>query len=316
MRRYSVILLFIAFSFIGITATAAVPLDRVVAIVNTHVITQSQLDQAMDAYKGEMRAQGMTIDNPSEAQKKVLDDLIDKDLQLQLAKKAKLTITDQDVDAAIKKVADRNHLTLEQFYQAVQGQGMTKKQIRDQIHDQVLLAKLQQAAVAPNVHITDQEVQAYLKNPPKTVSNDTQFHLADILIPLSEEATPAQKEAAQQKAEDIAKQLRQGGDFEKLARSNSGGVEAVQGGDLGWRKLTDIPDVFAQKIANLKAGAVTAPIQAPNGFHILKLIAIKDNAKPLTEAEARNAVFQRKFQDQLHVWLNQLKKSTYIKVMV
>lgn len=315
MRRYCVALLFTAFSLSGLCANAAVPLDRVVAIVNTHVITQSQLDQALEMYKNEMRAQGVTVD-PSQAQKQVLQDLIDKDLQMQLAKKAKFNITDKDVDDAIKKIADRNHLTLAQFYQAVQGQGMSKKQIRDQIHDQVLLAKLQQAAVAPNVHITDQEVQAYLKNPPKNLSDDTQFHLADILIPLSENASADQQAAAKQKADNIAKQLRQGGDFEKLAMSNSAGVEAVQGGDLGWRKLSEIPDVFAQQVKTMKEGMTSAPVQAPNGYHILKLIAVKDSAKPLTETDARNAIFQRKFQDQMHVWLNQLKRSTYIKEMI
>lgn len=292
---------------------AAVPIDRVVAIINEEVITQSQLDHAMALDKKALESSGEHL-SAADFQKQELDKLILQNLQLQIAKRAKVTLTDTELDAAITKIASNNHLTTSQLYDIIARQGMTEKQFKAQIHDEIIISRVEHAAVGRNVHVTDQEVKDFMKSAPRQM-DDAQYHLADMVISLNDNATPDQIAIGKKKAEDILHKLRGGADFAKLAMTDSSGSESGQGGDLGWRKLSELPDIFVPSVKTLQTGAYTAPIQAPNGFHILKLIEVKNN-KPLTEADAKGLITQRKFQDQLQIWLQQVRNTAYIKVML
>ena len=122
--------------------------------------------------------------------------------------------------------------------------------------------------------------------------------------------------AAQKRAQQLINQLQQGANFQQLAAANSAGNEALQGGDLGWRKLAELPTVFANQITAMHLGQVGDPIRAGNGFHILKLVDVRNSAKKLTLDQIRQFIFERKFTEQLEAWIQQLRDSSYVKILL
>ncbi len=290
---------------------SAVPLDRVVAIVNDEVVTQSQLNAMISDMKGALQASNTPIPNPTELKTKALDQLINQRLQMQVATRNKITATDADVNKVMAGIAAQNHLTMDQLKQALAKQNVSYNKFRSQIHDQLIVHKLQQGLFSSKVSVSDADVQAYLKKAPQQGDPNTQYHLEDLLIPLEESASPADIAAAQKKAQGLQAKARQGFTFIQLTTTEPG----IEHSDLGWRHVNELPEVFAAQIKNLKPGEVSAPIQAPNGIHLVKLVAVQGQAKPLSADQAKMMVFQDKIKSQIDIWLEKLRKSAYIKVM-
>ena len=170
--------------------------------------------------------------------------------------------------------------------------------------------------IAPQVTVTDQEVKAFLQNYSQQSHPDTEYHVYDILIPLNNSPSSQEIAAAQKRAQQLINQLQQGANFQQLAAANSAGNEALQGGDLGWRKLAELPTVFANQITAMHLGQVGDPIRAGNGFHILKLVDVRNSAKKLTLDQIRQFIFERKFTEQLEAWIQQLRDSSYVKILL
>lgn len=284
---------------------SAQPLDRVVAVVNDEVITQSQLNTDMQAMQAQFKGMHMAIPPRNQLEKKVLDQLILKKLQLQLAQRMKITATDAQVDAAINKMAEQNKLTLDQLKKVLAQEGFDYKKYRQQIHDQIIIGQLQQNAVGKNINISEQEIKNFMRTQGPQITPTTQFHFIDFLIPLNQPATPAQVQDAKKQADALAVQLRKG-DVKQLGN--------VQRNDLGLRPIAGLPDLFIKQAQTMTKNSVSAPIQAPNGFHILKLVDLKNMGSPLTTDQARNLIYQHKIQGQLQIWLQQLRSSAYVKV--
>lgn len=304
--------LFIVVSFLGYTVCsfATTSLDRVVAVVNDKIVTQSQLDALIAEMQHSAAANNMTTTN-SEIRKKALDALIDQNLQLQLATRNKITATDAQVNEAIAKIAEQNHLSVEQLKAALAKQNVNYHKFFRQIHDQMMVHQVQQHIFAGRATVSDQEIQAVLRNPPARDTNNTGYHLDDLVIPLDESASPEQVKAAESTAANLITQAGKGTSFTQLAQSD----QHLQYNDLGWRRASDLPAILASEAVKMKPGAMSGPIRAPNGLHLLKLLDVKGQAPSLTVAEAKNIVFQNKIKTQIDVWLKQLRKSSYIKIM-
>lgn len=316
LRRFmaTVIGLLLPVSMALAASSAAVPLDKVVAVVNTGVITQSQLDSTINDLKAGLKMSGAPMPTDAELRKRALDQLIAIKLQLDLAARNKITVSDKEVADAIAKIAAQNHLTPDQLKTAVAQQGINYNRFRQQIHDQILIHSLQQHLFAGNVKIGDQEVKDFMKKAPNLPSANSLFYVDDLVIPLSETASAADVTAAQKTAQTLLTQAQQGKAFGELA-STAAASAHIQHTDLGWRKLSDLPTIFAQAVATMKVNSVQGPIRAPNGFHLLKVLSVRGQAGPLTEAEAKNMLFQQKIQTQIDSWLQQVRKSAYVKIM-
>lgn len=291
-------------------ATNSVPLDKVVAVVNDQVITQSELNKAINIVKEQFQAANSPLPSLADMHKQVLNELILKDIQLQTAKRAGIKVTEAQLDDAIDKIAAQNKLNLASLKQKLTAQHMTYSQFRQQIREQMLISELQKRAIAGNINVSEQDIQAVLKNAPKQMTANAVYHIQDILIPLTSSATSAQTQAAKQNANKIIQQLRK-----DVAVQKAISATGAQVNDLGWRSASQLPDLFSKQVQGLSTGDVAGPIYAPNGLHILKLAAVQGNAPKLTPITARELAFQRKFQEQLQMWLNQLRASAYVKIM-
>jgi peptidyl-prolyl cis-trans isomerase SurA len=301
--------------FAAIPKTSVIPLDRIVAVVNNDIITQMQLDQQFNVAKNQLQSENAPLPSDAQLKKQVLQQLIDHTLQLQAAHRAGLDVNIIEADKAIAVIAKRNHLTLDQLRQALAQQGMSYDTYRKQIRDQVLISKLQQGAFGSSINITQQDINNFTKSGQNTNQAANQYHLRDILVPIPATPSPAQVDATRAKANELIKQLRAGADFEKTAIAQSGDTQALNGGDLGWRHLAELPPLFAQQVVNMKTGEIAGPIRAPNGFHILKLVEVKINAQKLSQAQIRELIFERKMQEKVQAWLQKLRQDAYIKIM-
>ncbi|MFT3741700.1 MAG: SurA N-terminal domain-containing protein [Gammaproteobacteria bacterium] len=295
---------------ICITSLADQPLDKVVAVVNDDVITQSAVDSVMSDMQHAMEQTGQTVPPPAELKQQALNLLIDQKLQLQIAARNKITLSNEELDTALKGIAKQNHLTLAQLKEALEKQGIRYAKFRQQVHDQLLIHRVQAGIFASKIAVSDEEAKAYIKTAASNNTN-TQYHLEDLVAPTDAAASKEEIAQAQQKATDLLKQAQAGKSFTELASSQNN----LQQSDLGFRTLKEIPAVFTSQVSLMKVGSIQGPILAPNGYHLIKLIGVQNQQPALTLTEAKNMVFQQKLKGQVDTWLQQVRRSAYIKMM-
>jgi peptidyl-prolyl cis-trans isomerase SurA len=254
---------------------AFVPLDQTVAIVNNQVIMASTLNQRVAFVRANLVQQGTPLPAPDVLSKQVLNHMVLEDIQLQLAHKAGFRVSAAELTQALNNIARQNQMNLVQFKQQVESEGVSYEELREQIKREILIHQIQQKEVGGQIVVTQQEVDNFLANHQQQLEQNVSYHLAHILIAVPEDATPGQIQSAQRKAEALVKKLQQGANFKQLAISDSDGPNALKGGDLGWRSSGELPGLFVDAVANLKAGQITTPLRSPNGFHILQLLAKK-----------------------------------------
>jgi peptidyl-prolyl cis-trans isomerase SurA len=252
----------------------AEPLDKVVAVVNDGVITQSEFNTQLDMWRQQLRARKTEMPPESALQKQVLNRLIDEALQLQLAKANGVVIDNAELDETIGKIAADNHMSLTTLREALQKEGLTFDAYRENLRKEMLIARMQQQAVGRDIVISTQQVEDYLKTSMEADKAEHVFHVQNIVIPLSEEPTPGELKKADAKARTLLQKIKAGDDFSRLAIAESQGEYALEGGDLGERHLAELPEIFAKKVARMNAGEVVGPVRTGNGFQLIKLVSV------------------------------------------
>jgi peptidyl-prolyl cis-trans isomerase SurA len=180
----------------------------------------------------------------------------------------------------MENIARQNDITLSQMSEILERDGFSFAKFREQIRNELLTTRLRQKVVESRIQITDQEVDNWLASNAARIAN-RDYHLAQILIGVPEGATPEQIEAQQRKAREVLEQLRQGTDFGRLAVAVSDGRNALEEGDLGWRSSDQLPSLFADAIARMEAGDISEIIRSPSGFHIVKLLEVRESTPQL-----------------------------------
>ena len=255
----------------------AVPLDKVVAVVNDDVITASELSAQVEQYRQQLIARKVEVPADAVLQKQALQRLIDENLQLQLAKANDLTIDNMELDETITKIATSNHMTLQTLREELARQGMGFDVYRNNLRKEMLISRVQQNAVGKEIMVSMQQVNDYLKSPEHIEKGPQTYHVQHIVIPLQEEPTSEQVRKAHDKAQAVISKIRQGADFSQLAVMESSGDYALEGGDLGERHLAELPEIFAVEVIKMKVGDVVGPLRTGNGFQVIKLVSVGSN---------------------------------------
>lgn len=317
MKKFAFALLLLSSLLTCLSYAEVIPLDAVVAKVNKQIITQSELDAKISDAKSALQQQGIQAPSQRVLAQRILDTLILQKLQLQTAERLQITTTQQELRQAIATIAQQRNMSAQQLINAVKQSGMSTQQFTQQVRQQVIMHKLQQQIIAPKVSVKPEEVEEAIKNLPKA-KNDNLYRIEDIFIALPDAPTPQQINQANTRANAIMARLKKGESFKTLAVEQSSGQQALQGGDLGWRQLTELPAVFASKVEGLSKGGVAGPIRAANGVHIIRLVDIKQGRSVASPAQRKKQVeqmlFRRKFEQQLESWLQQLRDSAYINI--
>lgn len=287
-------------------------LDHIVAVVNDDVVTLTELNHAVAIAK--MQMEQAQVPNPppaNELQQRLLDQLIDKKLQLQMAKQANITIGDDEVDQAIAKIAKQNNVSINELYEHVKQEGLSKEEYRSELQNQLTLQKLQQQEVASHITITPDEVKRFAKNKvwQQDIPVEKEYQIEDILVPLPDDANDQDIADAKKHAYVLFAELKS----RRSVKLDDGKVNVT---DLGFRRVTQLPSAFANEVPHLKPNGVAGPIQTGNGFHIIRLAAERalGGKKPEqpTQKQLEQLLFQHKYEEAVQNWLSKLRSQAFI----
>ena len=261
------------------------PIDRIVAVVEDDVILQSELNDAVAAIQQQYASQPGQLPPIDVLRRQVLDRLILMKLQLQRADDQGVRVSDAEVDQAAQNVAAQNKMTPDQLHAAVEQSGLSYTAFRQQLHDQLVVQKLHQNVVHDSVSVTNSEIDNLLNSPSYKAG---EVHLAHIQVSIPSGASAADIQTSEAKAQQALAAIKGGMNFKAAAIRFSDAPDALDGGDLGWRRIDEVPPAFVDTIDSLKPGDVSGILHGPTGFHIIQLIATRSQSKQMvTEYHAR-----------------------------
>ena len=267
-------------------------IDSIVAVVDEDVILRSELDQAVANIRAQYRGQENALPPADVLERQVLDRLILMRLQVTRAEDNGIRVSDAELDQAVSGIAQQNGISTDDMRSQLAADGMSFSGFRETLRDELTVQRLRQALTQSRVNVSDAEVEVELAS---QANSGGQVHLGDILVAVDDGASPVDVEAAQSKIADIKRQIDGGMAFEAAAIRYSDAPNALDGGDLGWRNVNEVPRLFAEVVRTQPVDTVTEPMRGPSGFHLLKIIERRDeNARQTaTEYHAQSIVILR-----------------------
>jgi peptidyl-prolyl cis-trans isomerase SurA len=250
-------------------------LEKVIAVVEEGVILKSQLEERISTVRADLLKTSRPIPPDDIFREKILDQLILETIQLQLAEKNGIRVSDSTLGDTMEKIAQQNGKSLSEFKVMLEEEGLIYKEIRNQVRKDLLLSRLRQKMVANRINITEQDVKNYLGSTEGQEKLSGAYQLAHILI-----ATEAQ-------ANELYKKVKEGADFYNSAKKYG------EPNDLGLRKVEQLPTIFVDPAKKLQIGEVSEPIKSPSGFHLVKLIDQKGgDYKLVNQTEVRHILIK------------------------
>lgn len=289
-------LLYLACFYFPIAQSAEVELlDRIIAVVDNDVITRSELDGRVQQIKQQLQKQGTPLPPKEVLEKQILERLITDRLQLQHAAQTGLRVDDAQLDKTVERIAEQNKMGMEEFRAALEADGINYRKFRDDIRREIILTRLKEREVDNRVNVTEAEIDNLLTTKSARQENVDEYNLGHILVRVPEQASPEELQKLRAKAEEAQKKLVEGADFGQISAGYSDAPNAMEGGKLGWKKPTDLPELFQEGLKTLKAGEVSAILRSSNGYHLLKMFERRGNNTPLmvTQTQARHILIKQ-----------------------
>ncbi|HXN16525.1 MAG TPA: peptidylprolyl isomerase [Usitatibacter sp.] len=260
------------------TPSRVVPVDRIVAVVNDEVITQNDLNDRVSLVVRQLQRQGGQLPGADTLSHQILERMINDLLQVQLAKETGIKIDDLSLDRTIERIAQENSLSMPDFRSALERDGIRFPRFREDIRNEILLARLREREVENAIVVTDAEIETELAREAREASGDSEFRIAHILVLVPPQASTEQIEQRRRRAMLALSELRRGGNFAQIAATYSDAPDALQGGNLGWRASGRLPGLFLDAVQKLQPEEVSDILRSPNGFHIVKLLEKRGRA--------------------------------------
>ena len=258
--------------------------DGIVAIVNDDVVLASEVLERYDAVMQRLQAEGGEAPPKDAILEQILERLIVESIQLQEAEMRGVLVDDETLTNAVRDYAAQNGMDIDQFIAALGSEGVSYRAFRDQVSRQLTLDRVQREVVNRRVYVTQQDIDELLASPFFAEQISDEYRIGHILLPVEQGADANEREAVQAQADAIVEQLREGADFAAMAVEHSSASTALEGGDLGWRKASRLPSLFAEQVLALEIGGVAEPLGNASGFHIVKLLD-KRGASQQTNSE-------------------------------
>lgn len=258
-------------------------LDRIVAVVDEDVIVTSELRAEMSTVVSELRQSGTRMPKMAVLEKQVLERLILRKLELNRAKLAGINIGEDVLAQTVGNIARQNNMSLSEFRQVLENEGMSFRGFREQVREQIIINRLLEQEVRQRIRVTDQEIEDFIAREAINIGKPTDYYLLHILIATPEGASPEQLEKARDEARRLTAELRAGLDFRTAALNQSDGRQALEGGDLGWLAVNQLPTLFADKILEMNRNEISDPIRSSSGFHIVKVEDYKGGERKIID---------------------------------
>ncbi|MDA9146521.1 peptidylprolyl isomerase [Gammaproteobacteria bacterium] len=250
----------ILFSVISISIHSAIEiLDRVAVIVDDGLIMQSQINSDLDEMVQRYEKQNIPKPDIKVLRSQVIESLIIEELQLQLAERYGIRVSDEELNATITRIAANNNLSLEEFIIYLQNEGESYEDFREDVKKQITIQRIQRGRVGSEIDITEKEFEAFLKTDESLIQLEPELLVRQILISKYEDATL------------IFENISNGQPFEEVAKTNPLNKYNKNEGLMDWKKAIDMPKIFSDAINDQDVGFITEPIKSGAGYHILKL---------------------------------------------
>ena len=268
-------------------------LDGIVAVVEDDIILESELAQEVASVMSKLKANNVQLPPDHILYKQVLERLIITTLQSQLAKRAGIKVTDEMLESSIEGIARQNGMDLVSFKQEINAQGMSYEAFKESVRKEIVINQLRSHEIGGRIKVSEQEINHYLDTEISSEDKKVKYFLGHILIAVPEGASAATIQAEEAEALSVIEQLRGGADFKQMAVSVSDGANALQGGELGWRTLNQVPTLFVDVVKAMSKGDISDPIRSPGGFHILKLLdSTGIDSHMITETKVRHILIK------------------------
>lgn len=258
-------------------------LDKVVAIVDDDIVLNSELQQRMMTINEQIAQSGTQAPPQEIILQQVLERLISERLQLNMGYNAGIRITDEELNGAIARVAQSNGLTITQYIAQIQSRGGTIAVVREEIRNEMVIRRVQQGKVMRRIRISEQELDNFLTSEEGRFLISPDVNIGQILLSVPTGSSKDDTDGILARAHKLHTDTSNGTDFRQLAIANSADQSALQGGDLGWRKMAQLPGVFIDAVEQLELGQVSDPIRSDAGYHLLKLYERRGGGKQLIE---------------------------------
>jgi len=267
--------------FLPPASSSAHVIDSVYVIVNDDVITRREVDLRMAEITQRLKAQGAQMPAEEDLRRQVVEAMITERAQLQLAKEMGVRVDDTTLDRAIGRIAENQKMSVQDMRNAMEKDGLPFAQFREQIRNEIMMQRLVEHEVDSKIQVTDAEIDTYMAAEKAAAADRVEMDIAQILVRIPENASPEQIAARKARADEVARQLRTGADFAKIAATYSDSPDALKGGAVGWRDPDRLPPIFASELRKLKPGQITPVVRTNVGFHIIKLV----NERKLADAQ-------------------------------
>lgn len=248
-----------------------IAIDRVVAIVGESVIVASELDKEMSLAKNNITNSGSSMPGLNFLRQQVLERMITRKVLEDLADRTGIRVSDNEVRLALQRLAQQQNLSITDYLNAVEKQGLSAYQLRQSILVEAKIMKLRRREVETKLIVNESEIESYLKKLRETPASDESL-VAHILIAIPENATAEDLEVVSNRAQDALYKIDNGIDFRQVAAELSDASDALEGGVMGWRDASNLPDLFLDALKVMRIGQRSEILRSPNGFHILFLL--------------------------------------------
>ena len=278
------------------TASSVRSADFIVAVVNSEPITNQEVISRMQRLVPQLAMQGRPVPPRAEFARAVLERLISERAQLQTAREGGIRISDEAVDQAAEDVARQNQVSMADLRLRMVRDGLSFERFRQDLRDELLLSRLREREVDGRVRVSEQDLDRFMaEKKSELTAGPVELNMAQILVAVSEDASPAQLASLEARARQIRQRLDSGADFAALAIEVSEASDSANGGELGLRSAERYPPLFVDAVASLPVGGVAGPVRSGAGFHLLKLLDKKqagDQMSTITQTRARHILLK------------------------
>ncbi|TLU67321.1 peptidylprolyl isomerase SurA [Thalassotalea litorea] len=280
--------------FSGLIQAEEQPLDSVAAIVNTGVVLESEVQGLVNQVKQQAASEGQSLPSDNALRTQAMEKLITDSLMMQLGERMGVQISDAQLDETIKNIARENGFNnIVDFRMQIINSGMQWDSYREDVRKQLVTGEVRRASVRRRVSITPQEIDNLVKMMQEQTNADVEYNLGHILISFPDEPTQEDLVAAKERADKVVELLNNGSDFKKIAIASSSAPTALEGGDLGWRSINEMPTLFAELVNNKNKDEVFGPVRTGLGFNIIKILDIRGKQKvEIEEVKSRHILIK------------------------
>ncbi|RUR26761.1 peptidylprolyl isomerase [Vreelandella andesensis] len=291
-------------------------LDSVVAVVNDGVIMRSELNSRIAQVEQQAQAQGGNLPPRGELAQQVLERMVMDEIQLQMARQANLSVDDTELNRQLRTIAESNGMTLDEFADNVEADGMALADVREEVRREMLMRQVQQRQISQRVTVTDRDVERFLNQQPSQQGQAfiEEVRARHVLV----ELTPTQNEnQARARAEQARQRLQQGADFASVAREFSDDRgSAMNGGELGWVRPGQTVPAFEEAMGTLSANQLSEPVRSQFGYHVIEVLERRrqDVTEESRREQVREAIFQRRANEELQTWQREMREQAFVDI--